>query len=164
MEREEIRIILMKKSVYIDTTIPSYYVDKRPELRIHIDRTRSWWDDEKKLYRVCTSEFTALELLEGKYPRQKEAVKLIEGIRRLKPSKEIDDIIQAYIFHKLMPQRDLRDALHLAFACFHNIDYLLTWNCEHLANVRKQEHIRIVNKRLHLKTPAIITPLELLPE
>lgn len=154
----------MKRSVYIDTTIPSYCIDKRPEILIHINRTKIWWKKERKLYRVCTSEFTILELSEGKYPRQKEAITLMKGIQKLKPVKEIDGIIRAYINNKLMPRKDIRDSIHLAFASFYNIDYLLTWNCEHLANIRKQEHIRVVNRRLGLNTPAIITPLELLPE
>lgn len=74
----------------------------------------------------------------------------------------IDDIVEAYLRNRLMPSYDIRDAVHLAFASFYKMDYLLTWNCRHLANVRKQEHIRVINGRLGLTTPAIITPLELL--
>ena len=56
------------------------------------------------------------------------------------------------------------DALHLATASYHKIDYLLTWNCSHLANANKKKHIRRINGRLRLSTPEIITPLEIMEE
>jgi len=62
-----------------------------------------------------------------------------------------------------MPKRNIRDAFHLAIASYYKIEYLLTWNCEHLANVNKQEHIRIINNRIGLSTPYIITPLQMFP-
>jgi hypothetical protein len=51
-----------KYSVYLDTTIPSYYYDERPELKLHRDITRRWWDDEKLHFDVNISEFVLLEL------------------------------------------------------------------------------------------------------
>ncbi|MGR3218700.1 MAG: type II toxin-antitoxin system VapC family toxin, partial [Candidatus Anammoxibacter sp.] len=56
------------------------------------------------------------------------------------------------------------DAVHLAFASYFKIDFLLTWNCNHLANANKKQHIRILNTKLNLNIPEIITPLELFPE
>jgi hypothetical protein len=70
-------------------------------------------------------------------------------------------IIQRYIAEFVMPQDDKGDAAHLAYASFYRMDYLLTWNCNHLANANKEAHIRAVNGRLGLVTPRIITPLEL---
>ena len=61
-----------------------------------------------------------------------------------------------------MPRDPLGDALHLALACYHKCDYLVTWNCAHLANANKAGHIRRVNAMLDLHTPAMLTPLELL--
>ena len=56
------------------------------------------------------------------------------------------------------------DALHLALASFHKCDFLLTWNCAHIANANKFEHIRIINARLGLFVPALVTPIELCAE
>ncbi len=53
------------------------------------------------------------------------------------------------------------DALHLAYASYFDIQYLLTCNCNHLANANKRKHIRVINARLGLSTPEIVTPLEL---
>ena len=74
----------------------------------------------------------------------------------------ISEIVQVYIQHYVMPRDPAGDALHLALASFHKFDYLLTWNCEHLANANKFGHIRRVNTLLGLHVPALVTPLELM--
>ena len=76
----------------------------------------------------------------------------------------IDGIVQSYVEHKLMPQDPAGDALHLALASFHACDYLVTWNCRHLANANKFGHIREINRMLGLKSPDLVTPQELLAE
>ena len=74
----------------------------------------------------------------------------------------IAQIVAAYIRHQLMPADPTGDALHLAVASYHKCDFLLTWNCLHLANANKFGPIRRVNTMLGLFTPTIVTPLELL--
>jgi len=54
----------VRPTVYLDTTIPSYYVDERREVWLHIQRTRQWWDTERQLYEIYISEFVILELEE----------------------------------------------------------------------------------------------------
>jgi predicted nucleic acid-binding protein len=151
----------MKPTVYVDTTIPSYYVDQRETLRLHIDRTRHWWDTERPQYQVFVSDLVVLELQEGDYPSKSDALALVASIPRLAPAPAVGEIVAAYLTHRLMPRQDLRDAFHLAFASFYKVDFLLTWNCQHLANARKQQHIRTVNSVLGLSSPLIVTPLEL---
>lgn len=63
-----------------------------------------------------------------------------------------------------LPERALRDAAHLAFACTYAVDYLLTWNCAHIANAEVRRQLARVNDRLGLVTPVICTPEELLGE
>ena len=74
----------------------------------------------------------------------------------------ITEIVQAYIRHRVMPTDPAGDALHLALASYHKCDFLVTWNCQHLANANKFDHIRRVNTLLGLFVPALVTPLELL--
>jgi hypothetical protein len=82
------------------------------------------------------------------------------------PGDETDaavlEIVQAYIQHRIMPADPLGDALHLALASYHRCDFLVTWNCKHLANANKFGHIRRVNAVLGLYNPSLVTPLELL--
>ncbi|MCU0428102.1 MAG: hypothetical protein MUF71_21015 [Candidatus Kapabacteria bacterium] len=77
---------------------------------------------------------------------------------------EIATIAEVYIARKVMPQNAGGDALHLALASYYQCDFLLTWNCKHIANANKFAHIRAVNQSLSLSVPALVTPLELLGE
>ncbi|MBI2996169.1 MAG: PIN domain-containing protein [Candidatus Melainabacteria bacterium] len=151
----------MKQSVYLDTTIFSYYVDERSELDVHIKRTREWWNNEKHFYDLYISNFVLEELKGGNFPNQIYAIKLTKGIHILNPIEQVDKIIEIYLKNKLMPLKDTRDALHLAFASVYKIDILLTWNCAHLANVNKKIHMKNINATLGLFLPEIVTPLEL---
>jgi len=74
------------------------------------------------------------------------------------------EIVATYTRPKLMPADPGGDALHLALASYHKCDFLVTWNCRHLANANKFGHIRRVNTMLGLFVPALVTPLELLGE
>lgn len=77
---------------------------------------------------------------------------------------EIIEIAKIYLENYIMPQELKGDAIHLSYASFYKMDFLLTWNCVHLANANKRQHIRIINNRLNLMVPEIITPLELITE
>ena len=77
---------------------------------------------------------------------------------------EIAEIVQTYIQNQVMPNDPLGDALYLAITSYHKCDFLLTWNCRHLANANKFGHIRRVNVMLGLYVPAFVTPLELMED
>ena len=74
----------------------------------------------------------------------------------------IADIVETYISNRVMPNDPAGDALHLAIASFHKCDFLLTWNCKHLASANKFGHIRRINTLLGLYVPMLVTPMELL--
>jgi predicted nucleic acid-binding protein len=116
----------------------------------------------QKKYELVTSEPVLEELKEGHHPSKKLVTALLRNISIVSVEIEITDIVRAYIRHKVMPSDPVGDALHLALASYHKCDFLLTWNCNHLANANKFFHIRRVNTLLSLFTPSIVTPLELL--
>ncbi|MBV5304246.1 MAG: type II toxin-antitoxin system VapC family toxin [Chlorobium sp.] len=154
----------MKSTVYLDTTIPSYLFDERESIRLHIEVTRKWWNEESHNFDVWASEATLDEISEGHYQNKQELLTFVTGIPLLMPDAQIVDIAQIYLDNYLMPCALKGDALHLAYASFYKIDFLLTWNCNHLANANKRQHIRVINARLNLPTPEIVTPLELFSE
>ena len=154
----------MKKSVYLDTTIPSYLFDKREQLQYPCIMTRQWWTEERQQYDIYTSLETVAELDQGNYPRKTEILEFVLQISQLEPVEEIKEIVAYYLEHHLMPQVASGDAVHLAYASYYKIDFLLTWNCNHLANANKKRHIRVINSRLGLFSPELITPLELFQE
>lgn len=156
----------MKPSVYIETTIPSFYyeVRTRSDMVARRDWTREWWDSHLATYDGYTSEAVLEELEGGSFPGKKDTLRLMNDLPLLEINEPIADIVEAYISHQVMPRDPAGDALHLAIASFHKCDFLVTWNCQHLANANKFGHIRRVNGLLGLFVPAIVTPLELLGE
>jgi predicted nucleic acid-binding protein len=126
--------------------------------------TRQWWDQCAQRYSLVTSEGVIAELQEGQYESQAQAVDLVSSLPRLEIVDDIANIIDVYLDNHLMPKERLGDALHLALASYHKCDFLLTWNCSHIANANKFEHIRIINTRLGLFVPALVTPMELTQE
>lgn len=154
----------MQRAVYLDSTIPSYMFDARESIRLHCDLTREWWREESGHFEIFTSLETIAELNKGNYPRKDDILEFVHGLSILEPNQEIKYIAKIYIDNSLMPNDEMGDAVHLAYASFYKIDFLLTWNCNHLANANKKQHIRILNNRLNLFVPEIITPLELFTE
>jgi len=126
------------------------------------DWTRDWWDNHRQDYLLVTSEAVLDELTRGDYPNQEKALLLINEVSLLEIDDPITEIVEAYVRHKLMPQNPLGDALHLALASYYKCDFLLTWNCQHLANANEFDHIGRVNMLLGLYVPKLVTPLELL--
>jgi hypothetical protein len=150
-------------TVYIETTIPSYYCDERADLLHEIARTRQWWDVERDGYECFVSLVVADELSEGNYPRKDDCISLIEGLPFLAVTDDVEQVAAIYQARRLMPVQPVRDALHVALATYYKLDFLLTWNCRHLANANKFAHLRAVNAELGYATPEIVTPYQLQP-
>jgi len=85
-----------------------------------------------------------------------------EEIAKVSIVNEVKSIAETYVKHAVMPRDPAGDALHLAIASYHKCDFLLTWNCHHLANANKFIPIRRINESLGIFCPQIVTPLELL--
>ena len=156
----------MKSSVYIETTIPSFYHEVRaePDMVARPDWTRVWWNDHRKDYELFISDAVIDELERGDFPNKDEALSLVRDLPALEINQPVIDAVSAYISHRLMPADPTGDALILAISSSHKIDFILTWNCRHLANANKFAHIRRVDGILGLFVPSLITPLELLGE
>jgi predicted nucleic acid-binding protein len=151
--------------IYVETTIPSFYSETRTGIDIEVRRnwTREWWDKPKPDQQLVTSAVVFEEL--EKIPdsaRREESIALVRRLEELDYTAEVAEIAAVYLQHKLMPAEAIGDADHLALASFYNCDMLVTWNCKHLANANKTGHIRRVNALLGLRTPLLVTPLELL--
>lgn len=153
----------MKPRVYIETTIPSFYHEVRSEPGMVARRewTREWWNNYRSRYVPVTSIAVIEELEAGKHPAKQACLDLVSGLPLVPVTEDVAEIVEAYVRHHVMPKAPRGDALHLALASFHNCQFLLTWNCAHLANANKQDHIRYVNTLQGLYVPILTTPLEL---
>jgi predicted nucleic acid-binding protein len=152
--------------VYVETTIPSFCYDFRdsPAVVTRREATRTWWADAADQYELVTSSVVLDELGRGSSDHVSLRLALVQSLRPLPLVPEVAEIVQTYLTHRLMPANPPEDALHLALASWHECDFIVTWNCRHLANINKAAHIRRINTMLGLWVPRLVTPAELLEE
>lgn len=155
---------MIRPKVYVETTIPSTYFEVRtvPTVVARREWTRKWWGIATARYELFTSPAVIAELVAGRSDRGAERAALVQHLPLLSIGRPVLEIVQAYIRHKLMPADPSGDALHLALASYYKCDFLVTWNCQHLANANKFGHFRRINTLLGLYIPSLVTPLELL--
>lgn len=151
---------------YIETTIPSFYHEVRsePSMVARRDWTRRWYDVAITSDRIVSSAAVLDELQRGDFPGLDDCLAMLDTIEMLELNNPVFEIVEACLANKLMPFDPLGDALHLALASYHRCDFLVTWNCQHLANANKFGQIRRINGMLGLYTPELVTPMELLGE
>ena len=154
----------MQSRAYVETSIPSFYFEVRtePEMLARRDWTRAWWSAASKSVELVTSAAVIDELGRGDFSARVSCLDLISNLPIVAVDETVLEIVEAYIRHRVMPADPAGDALHLALASYHRCDFLVTWNCNHLANANKFGHIRRVNGLLGLLSPSLVTPLELL--
>jgi hypothetical protein len=155
----------MASSVYIETTIPSYLAAWRSsELSMAAKQqtTRQWWDERRELFDLFISDAVLLEASGGDPDAAKRRLEILNGIPVLNPLPEADEIAVALINSLSLPDRALTDAAHIAICIVHGMDYLLTWNCTHIANATFQPVIRDVCDDFGFSMPVICTPDQLM--
>jgi predicted nucleic acid-binding protein len=117
------------------------YFNENPDYKVFREATIDWWEKREGDFFICTSAVSLYELRKGNYLHQEETIKFVQNVPFLPDNQRVREIAQYYIDHHLAPKEAisdfLGDALHLAFSAFYKVDYLLTWNQKHLANVNK---------------------------
>jgi hypothetical protein len=122
------------------------------------DLTRAWWTAQVARYDTWVLEAVVLELEQGDWPGKTPALDLVEALPRVPVTDEAANVARRYVSERLVPADLQGDALHLALACVYEFDFLLTWNIRHLANPNKMAHLTVINRRLGLLTPQVVTP------
>ena len=118
----------MKRTVYLDSTIPSYLFDERASLQTYVEVTQTWWEEERQHFDLWVSDETIAEVSRGDYPNKTKIIECVARIPVLVPQPYIVEIAQVYLNNYLIPQTLTGDALHLAYASYYRMDFLLTWN------------------------------------
>ena len=153
--------------IYIETTVISFYFNARPEPEMVARQnwTRRWLDVAlQSSDELVTSLAVESELTAGEFPHKADMLALASRLPLLDVNDAVIEAVEAYIANHVMPNDPGGGAFHLAVASFHRCDFLVTWNCRHIANANKFGHIRRINGTLGLGNPALVTPLELLNE
>jgi hypothetical protein len=118
-----------------------------------------WWREQRTHHQLFISAEVLRELSSPKFPDSERALEMVHGLNALALSLEVTEFAKLLVSERLMPGPATEgDALHVAAATIHKMDYLLTWNVRHLANPNKRTHFGIVCMRLGLAPPILITP------
>ena len=155
---------MKKPTLYLDTSIISAYWYDGGDIAMMARRlhTREWWDLERTYFTVWTSAFSEAELKAGTFARQRECLKMVRRIRYLPATNLVRDLKAEIMRRKIVPANKEGDATQLAISAAHEVDYLLTWNCKHLANAQMMRKIESVCQQQGYPMPIICTPEELM--
>jgi predicted nucleic acid-binding protein len=154
----------LKASVYIETSVFSY-LTARPnnDLRAMANQstTLDWWETQRANYNVFVSELVVSEASKGHPEASQRRLTVINEFPLIAISEEARALAQALIENHALPQKAEADAYHVAIAVVHGIEYLLTWNCTHIANAHARPKIEATCRKLGYEPPVICTPPEL---
>ena len=146
----------MKIGLYLETSVVGAYLDNGDPFRRDI--TIRWWEHELSEYRVFSSLLVERELERIGEPHRSGYLNLVRPLEKLEIADEVAILAEGYIERGIFHRKYLADAVHVALASFHKIDYLVTWNFGHIANVRKQARLRLFNTTAGFFSPVIVTP------
>ena len=155
----------MKPKVYIETTIISYLA-ARPSrdliVAAHQQLTHQWWDTSRASYDLWTSQEVIGECAKGDPAAAQQRLEVLAKIALAEIGASALDLAREFVESGAIPQEAAEDALHLGIAVTNGMEYLLTWNCRHLANARMRSQIDEVCERMGYKPIIICNPEELL--
>jgi hypothetical protein len=153
----------MKPRIYLETTIPSYLTawPSRDLVRAaHQQLTREWWA-KRGVFELFSSRLVVEECQAGDPQAAADRLKALAGIPLLEQTADAAVLAEALVSEVPLPERAAADALHIAIATVHGVDYLLAWNCTHIAKVTLRPRIEAVCRAAGYEPPLICTPEEL---
>ena len=155
----------MKPRLYLETTIPSYltaWPSRDLIVAAHQQITKEWWRNRRNAFDVYVSQFVLDEAAGGDPDAARERLELLNSLPSLEISDAVLPLASALIQSGMIPTRAARDASHIAISAVHGIDYLMTWNCAHIANATIIKTVQRVCAQNGFSCPVICTPEELL--
>ncbi len=152
-------------SVYLETTIVSYLA-ARPSrdliVAAHQQITHDWWETSRRGYELFVSEAVLEEIRRGDPEAAQRRLKIVGDLPLLELNDDAERLALTYGKELGLPDGAAVDVLHIAIAVVHRMDFLLTWNCAHIANGEVVRRLRTLNDgALKRQTPIIVTPEEL---
>ena len=155
----------MKPKVYIETTVVSY-LTARPSrdlvVAAHQQITHDWWQTCHERFDLIASQLVIQEAGAGDPKAAQERLSVLATLALLEVTEEALALAQKLVSAGAVPERSAEDALHIAVAVTNGVEYLLTWNCRHLANAALRTKIEEVCRSARYQPVIICTPEELL--
>lgn len=157
----------MKAKLYLETTIPSYLVGRPSRdllVAAHQGITRDWWELRRSSFELYVSELVVQEIRAGNALVASQRLEILRDVPILPVSGEILRLAEDLIAKGPIPRKAADDAAHIAIATVYGCEYLLTWNCRHIANAEMHRAIRRVVEEYGYEVPNLCTPEELMGE
>ena len=155
---------MAKPTVYIETSVISF-LTSRPSRDLSIwwyqHTTREWWDNCRENFRLYISEAVYDEIAMGDTSASELRLEAVSGIEILQTTPEAENLAQILLDRHSLPAKASTDALHIALAAFYGMDFLLTWNCKHIANVFTGRLFEKIITQNGYSYPVITTPINL---
>ncbi len=129
----------MNETVYVETSIFGYLTARLTTnliLAANIKVTQDWWDTDRNSFIIYASELVEDEAVKGDKVIVNQRLALLKSIMYLDITEEAVELAQAFLQQSNLPPKASNDALHIALATVYGLDYLLTWNCKHMANAQ----------------------------
>lgn len=153
------------ESVYLETTFISYLV-ARPSRDVivagHQQSTQDWWANRRSQFECSVSQVVIDETSADDPAEVQKRLAILAGLPALVITADAESLTEAIMAAGMLPPHAFPDAAHVAVSAVHAIDYLLTWNCKHLANAQIARRIAVVCEKLGHPMPIICTPEELM--
>jgi hypothetical protein len=151
-------------TVYIETSIIGYLTVRSASDVVFQARqllTRQWWDDRRTSYDLLVSQLVIDEVSAGDEAAAQERLELVDGIPLLDAFQPaVETLSDLLIDRHLLPVKAKTDAQHVAVATVFGVDYLLTWNCRHIANAERLPGIYSTLREEGYEPPLVVTPEE----
>lgn len=155
------------ESVYLETSFISYLVS-RPSRDVivagHQQTTQDWWGNRRSEFECMVSQVVIDEASAGDSAEAQKRLEIIAGLPELEITADAEALVEAIMASGVLPPHGALDAAHVAVAAVHAVDFLLTWNCKHLANAQISRRIALVCEKAGYRMPIICTPEELMGE
>ena len=155
----------MKRTLYLESTVPSYLTAAPSRdllIAAHQQVTAEWWKTRRAEFDLYVSQFTLDEIGRGDADVAQRRLDAIKGIPLLDITDDALELAEGFLSLRIIPRKAGTDAFHIALAAVHSIDFLLTWNCKHIANAAMIRDIEAVCRMRGHPCPVICTPEELM--
>ncbi|NES80439.1 MAG: type II toxin-antitoxin system VapC family toxin [Moorea sp. SIO2B7] len=153
----------MSETVYIETSILGHLTARPTDnliLAANIKITQDWWDEYSSSFVFYASEIVEDEASRGDPAIAARRLNLLQSLIFLDLTEEAIELAQEFLKQSNLPPKASNDALHMALATVYGLDYLLTWNCKHMANAQIQRKLLQISFELGYKLPFVCTPYE----
>jgi hypothetical protein len=150
--------------VYIETSFVSYLVARPSRDLIMAARqqlTIDWWENERGKHELFISEIVLREVRLGDPSEVAKRLKALSGLAQLDLTDEVARLADQLLSKSILPAKAARDAVHIAAATVHRMDYLLSWNFKHIANPHVRKMVDRIFLSMGYETPLICTPEEM---